>query len=123
MMMGGMFLWWIIPAAVVAATVWFVARRVTAKRIIPPVQPSGHRDPITDETRIYRLAMRQGGRLTVSDVVVQLGITAHEAENMLNGITDGTRVRMEVSNDGVVTYEFVELQREKTLPDQRREDV
>jgi len=122
MMMGGIFFWWIIPAAVLATAIWIIARRVRTQRVEPANQPAMPRDANADETRIFRLAMRENGKLTVSDVVVQLGITAQEAENILSRICDGVRVRMDVSNNGVVTYDFVELQLKKALPDESKRD-
>ena len=64
-----------------------------------------------DETdaQIFRLAQDHGGRLTVSDVVVSTGMTAARAEEALQRLTDGVRVRMEVKDSGRVVYEFVEL--------------
>ena len=58
---------------------------------------------------IFRLAKRHAGVLTVSDVVSELGIDPAEAEELLQGLTDGQRVDMEVSPDGVVRYVFREL--------------
>lgn len=63
---------------------------------------------ITDAV-IYRLAKRLNGRLTVSDVVIETGLGTEDAEQLLRSLTDSLRVRMEVSDDGVVVYEFVEL--------------
>ncbi|MEE8441918.1 MAG: hypothetical protein V3S41_09365 [Spirochaetia bacterium] len=63
----------------------------------------------SEEVRIYRLAGRLGGVLTVSDVVVEIGCSVAAAEALLQHITDGVRVRMEVLDDGRVRYEFPEL--------------
>ena len=63
----------------------------------------------TVEPTIYRLAKRLDGRLTVSDVVVETGLPVREAEQTLQTMTDSVRVRMEVDERGVVTYEFTEL--------------
>lgn len=65
-------------------------------------------DSIPDAT-IYRLAKRMNGRLTVSDVVIETGMGLSDAEKLLQAMTDGLRVRMEVLPDGFVVYEFVEL--------------
>ena len=58
---------------------------------------------------IFRLAKRYDGVLTVSDVVSELGIDPKEAEALLEGLTDGRRVDMQVDNDGVVRYVFREF--------------
>ena len=58
---------------------------------------------------IFRLAKRYDGVLTVSDVVSELGIDPKEAEELLEGMTDGRRVDMQVDSKGVVRYVFREL--------------
>ncbi|GAB6088471.1 hypothetical protein [Spirochaeta dissipatitropha] len=69
------------------------------------------------ETAVYRLAASRKGALTVSDVVVGLGMDALAAENLLQSMVDYQRVRMEVSDAGKVVYEFPEL-----LPDSEKGD-
>ena len=61
------------------------------------------------ENRVFRLAYRLGGRLTVSDLVVDLDFSIEEAESFLNRLVDSTRVTMEVRDDGLVYYEFPEI--------------
>ncbi len=61
------------------------------------------------QARLYRLANRRKGRLTVSDVVIDLGVSVHEAEDLLDGIVDGRRVRMQVGPNGLAVYEFPEI--------------
>lgn len=68
-----------------------------------------------EEVRAYRLAARLGGRLTVSDVVVDLGCTVDHAEALLTGMADNLRVRMEVTEDGRIWYDFPELARGREL--------
>ena len=60
-------------------------------------------------SELYRLAHSHGGALTVSDVVVELGVEPKDAEASLEAITDGQRVQMEVGTDGGVFYRFVEI--------------
>ena len=64
------------------------------------------------EAEIYRLAKRLGGRVTVSDAVVATGLPVREAERLLEEVTDGHRVRMEVDARGVVSYEVAEILRD-----------
>ena len=66
-------------------------------------------DPLPSEAAIYRLAHDHGGRLTVSELVVGFGISGAQAEQVMQSLTDGARVRMEVSGTGVVWYEFPEI--------------
>ena len=61
------------------------------------------------ENRVFRLAYRLGGRLTVSDLVVDLDFSIEEAERFLNQLVDSARVTMEVRDDGLVYYEFPEI--------------
>ena len=61
------------------------------------------------ENRVFRLAYRLGGRLTVSDLVVDLDLGIDEAESFLNRLVDSTRVTIEVRDDGLVYYEFPEI--------------
>lgn len=58
---------------------------------------------------IYRLADRQKGKLTVSDVVIETGMDVEEIEEILQSMVDNQHVRMEVYDDGVVYYEFPEI--------------
>jgi len=68
--------------------------------------PEGQR---ASAPEIFRLAKRYDGVLTVSDVVSELGIDPKEAEELLEGMTDGRRVDMQVDSNGVVRYVFREL--------------
>jgi hypothetical protein len=61
------------------------------------------------EARIFRAAYKQKGRLTLSDVVIETGLGIKEAEELINGMVDGLRVRMEVDDRGLVLYEFPEI--------------
>mgnify|MGYP006294081717 CR=1 FL=1 len=61
---------------------------------------------------IFRLAGKRGGRLTISDVVLETGLAPREAESRMNDLVDGERVKMEVTDDGGVYYDFPELKRE-----------
>lgn len=46
---------------------------------------------------LYSLAKKYHGRLTVSTVVVETGLSPAEAERVLESMTDNVRVRMEVT--------------------------
>jgi hypothetical protein len=59
---------------------------------------------------LYRLAQRHGGTLTVSNVVVELGVDPSLAERSLQACSDEIRVRMDVQDDGRVIYHFLELE-------------
>ncbi len=61
------------------------------------------------QSKIFRLAARLGGRVTVSDVVIETEMGVNEAESFMDRLVDGSHVRMEVNDDGQVFYEFPEL--------------
>ena len=69
----------------------------------PPSQPRSL------EGRIFRAAYKHEGRLTVSDIVLETDLGLKEAEEVINGMVDGTHVRMEVEDSGLVVYEFPEI--------------
>ena len=61
------------------------------------------------EAQIFKLAYRLKGRITVSDIVVETGLSLDEAESLVESLVDGVRVRMEVDKRGIVVYEFPEI--------------
>lgn len=61
------------------------------------------------EARIFKLAFRLKGRITVSDIVVETGLGVRESERLIESMVDSTHVRMEVDERGIVTYEFPEI--------------
>lgn len=65
---------------------------------------------------VLRLAARQGGRLTVTEVAAELGWTLPRAEKVLRSLDDGVRVDSEVTDEGVIVYRFREL------PERKREE-
>ena len=102
---------WLIGAVVVFAFSgilirWF-RRQFSQHQKVPT--NGGHREGQKSEADIYRLARKLGGYLTVSDVVIHLGYNTHEAENLLEKMTDGLRIRMEVNDNGLIVYEFAEV--------------
>lgn len=60
---------------------------------------------------VLQLAGRKGGQLTVSEVAAELGWTMKRAEKVLQSMDDGLRVTSEVTDEGVIVYEFPELMR------------
>jgi hypothetical protein len=65
--------------------------------------------PADPEARVFRLANRRKGRLMVSDVVIDLGLSIRQAEELLDGLVDGRRVRLEATPNGLSVYEFPEI--------------
>jgi len=61
------------------------------------------------EARVFKLANRRKGRITVSDVVIDTGLGVNQAEELLQNMVDNNRVTMEVTDEGMVYYEFPEI--------------
>jgi hypothetical protein len=61
------------------------------------------------EGRVYRLAYKLGGRLTISDIIIETGLDTATCERQVNELVDETRVRMVVDDRGFVVYEFPEI--------------
>ncbi len=58
---------------------------------------------------VLKLAAERGGRLTVSEVSASLGWTLPRAEKVLISLDDGIRVDSEVTDEGLIVYQFREL--------------
>lgn len=64
---------------------------------------------------VLRLATRRGGALTVTEVAAELNLSLPVAEKVLVGMDDGFRVRSDITPEGVIIYEFPEVQHRKEL--------
>jgi hypothetical protein len=67
------------------------------------------RRPQGMEARIFRLAYKLKGRITISDIVLETDLSVREAEEAANKMVDGLRVTMEIDDRGLVVYEFPEI--------------
>jgi hypothetical protein len=65
---------------------------------------------------VLKLAAERQGRLTVTEVAAALGWPLPRAEKVLNSLDDGLRVSSEVTDEGVIVYEFRELAHAPRLP-------
>lgn len=65
--------------------------------------------------RVLMLATRRGGVLTVTEVAAELDLSLEAAEKVLIGMDDGFRVRSDISDEGVLYYEFPEVVHQKKL--------
>ncbi len=65
---------------------------------------------------VLRLAAERGGALTVTEVASSLGWTLPRAEKVLNSLEDGLRIVSDVSNEGVIVYEFREMMHAQRSP-------
>lgn len=67
--------------------------------------------------RVLLMATERRGVLTVTDVAAALDLSLPAAEKLLIGMDDGFRVRSDVTEDGIIVYEFPEvLHRGKLRP-------
>lgn len=58
---------------------------------------------------VLKLAGERAGRLTVTEVASAFGWPIPRAEKILNSLDDGMRVTSDVTDQGVIVYEFREL--------------
>ena len=67
------------------------------------------------ERKVLQLATRQGGTLMVTEVAAELDLSLPAAERVLTGLDDGFRVRSEVTDEGILLFEFPEVQHRQRL--------
>jgi hypothetical protein len=67
------------------------------------------------QQRVLLLATEEGGTLTVTGVAASLNLSLSAAEEVLDGMDDGLRVCSEVTNEGIIVYEFPELRHNPRL--------
>jgi hypothetical protein len=67
------------------------------------------------QRKILRLAQAKGGTLTVTEVAADINLGLPAAEKILTSMDDGFRVRSEISDEGIIYYEFPELLHRKGL--------
>ncbi len=65
--------------------------------------------PRSLEAQIFRLAYKLKGRVTLSDIVLETGLSLKEAEDTVTTMVDGLRICMEVDDRGLVIFEFPEI--------------
>lgn len=61
------------------------------------------------EPEVFRAAAHLGGILTVSDAVLETGLPVNSARALLEQMTDGQHVCMEVAENGLVEFHFPEI--------------
>jgi hypothetical protein len=71
---------------------------------------------------VLQLAGKKGGRLTVTDVATEMGWPMARAEKVLNSLDDGMRVMSDITDDGVIVYDFLEI-RAAALPNPSRPEL
>ncbi|MBD3307211.1 hypothetical protein GF339_12340 [candidate division KSB3 bacterium] len=61
------------------------------------------------EREILRLAQQKGGRLTIPEIAVDTSMSTAEAEEFMQGLAAKGYVDMQVTDSGVIVYEFYDL--------------
>lgn len=61
------------------------------------------------QAQMLELARTKGGSLTVTDAALSLGWPIRRAEKVLHSLDDGLRVDSEVTDEGIIVYQFREL--------------
>ena len=64
----------------------------------------------TLERRVLQLATRKGGSLTVTEVASDLNLSLTAAEGVLLRMDDGFRVTSDITDEGVLVFQFPEVQ-------------
>ncbi len=116
---GGMF-FWIVPLMLIGLFIRIIFRRTRFGRFggygleedsFPGRIETREKkqDEETTESRIFKLADRLKGRITLSDIVLETGLGMKSAEQAIEEMLDNLRVTMEVDDSGMVFYEFPEI--------------
>lgn len=67
------------------------------------------------QRRVLLLATEKRGMLTVTEVAASLDLSLSAAEGVLDGMDDGLRVRSDITDEGIIVYEFPELRHHPRL--------
>jgi hypothetical protein len=79
-------------------------------RPAPVPRPALNPNPEVDlELRVLRLARHQRGRLTITLTASELGLPVAEAEAQLDKLTAAGHADIDVTDDGVIVYDFPSL--------------
>lgn len=61
------------------------------------------------EDQILQLAQKKEGKITATDVAMNTELTIEEADKLLKKLAESSYVSMEISEKGIIYYEFIEL--------------
>ncbi len=67
------------------------------------------------ERQIIRLAQKKGGRLSIPEIAVDTTMNTEEAEKFMQELTAKGFVDMQVTDSGVIVYEFYEIAHKNEL--------
>jgi len=102
------------PFMMIVPLFFIAAGAMVLMRLFGPTRLSGPKNAMSPppddiDAQIFRAAKQQRGRLTISDLVIETGWSAKEAEKALERLADGIHVRMNVSDKGRIEFEFPDL--------------
>ena len=80
------------------------------KKDMPLVARNVSDHSATMVSKVFRLATKRQGRLTLSDIVIESGLGLKEAERFMDSLVDGLHVQIEVDAKDLINYEFPEIQ-------------
>ncbi len=63
----------------------------------------------TREKEVIRLAQQKGGYLSIPDIVAGTSMSTIEADQIMREMTEKGYVNMQVTDSGVILYEFYEI--------------
>jgi predicted RNA-binding Zn-ribbon protein involved in translation (DUF1610 family) len=67
------------------------------------------------QKKVLGLATEKGGTLTVTEVAASMNLSLPAAEKILDEMDDGFRVRSDVTDQGIIVYEFPEVRHHPRL--------
>lgn len=67
------------------------------------------------EKQVIRLAQKHNGRLTIPEIAVDTTMSTQEAEKFMEDMASKGYVDMQVSDSGVIVYEFYEIAQQQKL--------
>jgi hypothetical protein len=76
---------------------------------------------LRQEKEVIRLAQRSRGRLSIPEIVADTSMSTAEAELLMQTMTQKGYVDMQVTDSGVIVYEFYEIAHRHTFPENPEE--
>ena len=70
---------------------------------------------VRHEKEIIRLAQSRGGRISIPEIVAETSLSSDEADAVMRKMTTKGYVDMQVTDSGVIVYEFYEIVHRKPL--------
>jgi hypothetical protein len=107
LVLGGTFGWFVGAVGLVGAVFGVLAWRAGGRQSAS----AASEERAARERAVWALAEQSGGILTVTQVAQALGWSAGAADALLTGMADGTRVTVEVDDEGLLSWHFREIMR------------